>query len=268
MEKEEERIKELHKKMLYPIVRVRTGRAGGSGTIIYCEKDPENPEEFLTFVLTNHHVISGAISYTKEWSSLLKKEVQVEEFSEVNVDVFDYVRVSEIVSSNVHRATIVAYDKQNDLAVLKLDTPKPMRHVAELISEKEIGKIKIFSAIYSVGCSLLHEPFPNHGQISSLKETIDGQNYWMSNANSIFGNSGGAVFVENSMKMVGIPARITITGSDDVVSWMGFFVPMDRIYRFFKVQELLFLIDKKNKHKDCMEKREKSEEKLKSKKIE
>jgi S1-C subfamily serine protease len=261
-EKRMERIKSLHIKMIYPMVRVRTREAGGSGTIIYSEKDPEKPEEFLTFILTNHHVVSGAIGYKKEYDSLQKKEIKREEFGEISVDVFDYVRISEIVSSNVHRATIVTYDEQKDIAILKLDTPKPMRHVAELIPEKEISKIKIFTPIYTVGCSLLHEPFQNHGQISSLKEIIEGQNFWMSNANSIFGNSGGAVFDEETMKMIGIPARITTTGMDNVVSWMGFLIPIDIIYRFFRDQELLFLFDKSYTYKGCMEKRQKLKEKL------
>ena len=49
-------LQELHERILYPVVRVRTGSAGGSGTVIMSQADPENEGEFQTFVLTNHHV--------------------------------------------------------------------------------------------------------------------------------------------------------------------------------------------------------------------
>ena len=41
---------ELHEQILYPVVRVRTSEAGGSGTVIYSEPDPKNVEEYLTFI--------------------------------------------------------------------------------------------------------------------------------------------------------------------------------------------------------------------------
>ena len=33
---------ELHERFLYPVVRVFSMKAAGSGTLIYSEKDPEN----------------------------------------------------------------------------------------------------------------------------------------------------------------------------------------------------------------------------------
>ncbi len=256
---EEKELKELHEKILYPVVRIRTSAAGGSGTIIYSQEDPENPGEWISIIITNWHVVEGAIHYKEEWDDLSKKEVRREIFEKVNIDIFDYVRLSEVVSSNTHQGTIIAYDETNDLAILKIDTPRKMPYVAELIPAKEISKIKVFMPIYSVGCSLLHEPFPNKGQISSLKEIIDGEKYWMSNANSIFGNSGGAVFLEDTKQFIGIPARITsvqLGFGTNVVSWMGFFVPPKRIFKFVRDQKLDFLIDNKHTYQEAIKKRE------------
>ncbi len=47
-----------HEKFLYPVVRIYSKTAAGSGTIIYSKTDPDNEGEFLTFCLTNHHVIA------------------------------------------------------------------------------------------------------------------------------------------------------------------------------------------------------------------
>jgi S1-C subfamily serine protease len=256
---EEKELKELHEKILYPVVRVRTSQAGGSGTIFYSQEDPKNPDEWISFIITNWHVIEGAIHYKEEWNGLSEKEIKKEVFDKVDIDIFDYVRLSEIVSSNTHQATIIAHNESYDLAVLKLDTPRKMSYVAELIPAKEISKIKVFMSIYSVGCSLLHEPFPNKGQISSLKEIIDGEKYWMSNANSIFGNSGGAVFLEETKQFIGIPSRITSTQlgfGTNIVSWMGFFVPPKRIYKFIRDQKLDFLVDSKHTYQEAMKNRE------------
>ena len=43
-------IVQLHQKMIYPIVRVRTRRAGGSGVVIYSK--PSGPDdEMITYIL-------------------------------------------------------------------------------------------------------------------------------------------------------------------------------------------------------------------------
>ena len=35
-------VDEIHEQILYPVVRVRSGNAGGSGVVIYSEEDPQN----------------------------------------------------------------------------------------------------------------------------------------------------------------------------------------------------------------------------------
>ena len=108
----------LHEKILYPVVRVRTEKAGGSGSVIACLEDPDHEGEFQTFVLTNWHVIENAISTSEEWDSLLKKNRKVEVLQRVQVELFDYARMSDVTGGNARRADIVAYDKNHDLAVL------------------------------------------------------------------------------------------------------------------------------------------------------
>ena len=65
----------LHKDILYPVVRVRAGGAGGSGVIIYSEPDPKHEGKYINILLTCQHVVDGCIKIKDEWDALLKREV-------------------------------------------------------------------------------------------------------------------------------------------------------------------------------------------------
>lgn len=249
----------LHEKILYPVVRVRTNRAGGSGTIIYSKPDPQNEGDFLTFVLTNWHVVEGAIMTKESWDSVLKRDIKKEVLEPVQVEVFDYVHLSTVNSSNAHRAEIVAYDKGHDLAILKLNSPRQYPYVAELMTPEEAKGFKLFSPVWTSGCSLGHDPFANPGYITFLNEAIESKLYWMCNANVIFGNSGGGVFCGETGKQIGVTARVTVLPSGffavDVTAWMGFLIPASRIREFLEEQELWFLYDDEDTYYAALERR-------------
>lgn len=253
---------ELHEKILYPVVRIHTTKAGGSGTVIYSEKDPDNPEEYLSFVLTCSHVIDDAIEIKKDWDSLLKKKIEREFVQAVNVEIFDYVYQSNVDTTKSYRADIIAYDKNEDIAILKISSPKNVPYIAKIIPKGNIKGVKLFTPTWTSGCSLSHDPFASQGNITYLSEDIENKNYWMCNGNSIFGNSGGAVFLAETGEQIGITARITtmqLGFGYDVLTWMGFMVTPERIYDFLERQELKFLYDKSDTYKKAMERRNKKE---------
>lgn len=255
-------IKTLHERILYPVVRVRTKKAGGSGTVIQSMPDPRNEGEYLTFILTNWHVIEGAIQVKKQWNSILKREIDVEIFEQVTVEIFDYVRQSEMTSANTHRADILAYDRNHDLAVLKLDSPRKVEHVAEIVTPDDAKEIRLFTKLWTSGCSLGHDPFANAGELTYLHEQIEGKLYWMCNANSIFGNSGGGVFHGETGEQIGVTARISaiqVGFGFDIMTWMGFFIPPPRIHEFFDEQEIHFLHDPEDNYYDALERRKEKE---------
>ena len=251
-------IKENHEKILYPTCRVRSEKAGGSGTIIYSKLDSKNPAEYLSFILTNHHVVEDAIKIKDDWDSVVKKNIKKEFTSPVGVEIFRYVYLSKVDSSDSRRAEIIAYDKYHDLAVLKLDSPLKQEYVASLIPEDKIKDLKLFTPIWSVGASLLHDPFANPGYITYLKEIIENKMYGMSNCNSIFGNSGGGIYLADTGEFIGVPSRISaiqVGFGVDIITWMGFFAAPQRIYEFLKEQDLGFIYDDKENYYDCMKKR-------------
>ena len=253
-------IQELHEKILYPVVRVRTEKAGGSGTVIYSKPNPENSEEYQTFVMTCAHVIDDAISYTKEFHPVLKKDIKKEILEQVSVQIFDCVYLSKINSSNMFKADIVAYDKSHDIAILKLESPKSYLYVASLIPKEKIKDVKLFTPAFSSGCSLGHDPIFNDGRITYLTEMIENRLYWMTNCSSIFGNSGGAIFLAETGEQIGITARISaiqLGFGVDIITWMGFSVAPQRFYEFFDEQELKFLYDPTDTYAKALNRREK-----------
>ena len=250
-------IKDIHENILYPVARVRASDAGGSGVVIYSEPDPENEGQYVNIVLTCEHVVAKNIVVKDEWDAVLKREVKHDVTSECNIELFDYDN-SKVISANSIRGEIIAYDKSHDLAAVKLNNTRKIDHVAKIIPKKEIANLQIADPVWVSGCSLLHDPFPNPGTLTYLREMIDQKAYIMQNAPSIFGNSGGGLFHGVTGNLLGLTSRITVTQLGfgfDVQSWMGFTTHPDRLYEFFEHQELQFIYDPKDNYHSAMKRR-------------
>ena len=180
-------VQEVHDKVLYPVVRVRSGNAGGSGVLIYSEPDPQDPSRYINIALTCQHVVDTAIKIREEFDPVLKQQRKTDYFEEVIIEVFDY-QGSKLISSNATNAEIIAYDKHHDLAAVKLNNPRQMLYAASVIPKDDIQNIRIAAPVVTCGCSLLHDPFPNNGTLTYLREMIEQKSYIMANAPSIFGN--------------------------------------------------------------------------------
>ena len=237
--------KDLHEKILYPVTRVKAGKAGGSGVLVYSEPDPKEEGKYINIILTCQHVIDGAISVKDEWDSLLKREIKKDIKEEVANEVFDYDG-SKISSANSSQAEIIAYDKGHDLAAIKLRNSRPQEYVATIYPKDGIDDLQLFDDVWTSGCSLLHDPFASKGELTYLREMIDQKSYIMYNAASIFGNSGGGVFHGENGTLLGLCSRITsiqLGFGIDVMTWMGFGTHPSRLYEFFEHHELQFIYD-------------------------
>jgi S1-C subfamily serine protease len=217
-----------HEAMLYPVVRVTTARAAGSGTVVY-SRESENPGIFDTYVLTNHHVISDAIAITTEWNSSLGKDVKTERRSIVYVEIFQYRNISTPIGTLRVEADIVAYNKTEDMALLKLRSEVETKHVAKLAPKSSM--LYVFTRTFAVGCSLAFPPLPTDGMVTRLNFMIESLPYHMSSAQIIYGNSGGAMF-DGEHRLIGIPSRGAVVGWGVPVTHMGLFIPIDRVYKW------------------------------------
>ena len=250
----EAQIKEIHKQVLYPVVRVRTEKAGGTGLIIYSKPTPDDAEVYETYVVTCHHVVEDAIKFVEQWSSIAKRKITVEDRQLVQVEVFKYEHMSRCVGGTTYQAEIVAWNKQADIAVLKLHTSEKFKYVAKLYPKNKEKDIHLGRPVIACGCSLGHEPLFTLGNIVGKHDVIENKEYWMSTANTVFGNSGGAMFLADTYEYIGITARISaiqLGFGVDVITWMGFFVPITTIYEFFDENFLQFLYDSNYTSKQC-----------------
>jgi len=248
--------KEFYEKALYPCVRVRTNKAGGSGQVIWSN------ERDGTFVLTCEHVVDDAITIKEEWSSVLQRMVKKDVLSEVYVDFFKYDLKDRAVGAEEIKAEIIAYDKNEDLALLRLLDPTPRKYVAKVAPDDY--EVKYFEEVVTIGAALGHEPIATVGNICGFKDVIDNRDYMLSTAPSIFGSSGGATFTTRDWTLIGMPARISVilTGfAADPITHMGYIIPYWRINKFFRDQMMDFLLDPSVSYEECLKRREEARKK-------
>jgi len=240
-------VQKKHEEMLYPVVRVTVGSGGGSGTVLYSE---DRGDGCQTYVLTNHHVVDAAIKVEKTWSSLLQMDVKREVNDPIKVEVFRYSDGFRQDVCDSYRAEIVAHDKDHDLALVKIQTSRKLDYVAKLLPKDTT--VTIFEPAWSVGCSLLHPPVAADGMVTYLDDVIDRKLYWMASAPIIFGNSGGAMFVQKNGNFffVGVPSRVGATHSQ-AVEHMAYFVPASRVRKWLADEHLTFLVDVEKTPSEC-----------------
>ena len=232
----------LHTKVLHTQVRVQTTKAGGSGTVIYSEKADEF---FPTYIITCHHVIEDALRVEEKWDPLLGKPRKQEARQSVTVEFFNYGSTPHgkppLTSGTV--ADIVTYDVDHDMALLRLRLSQQAK-VAKLLPPGKVTEVIVGSPTVAVGCALLHDPVLTTGIITHLGDIIEYKDYWMSNAQIIYGNSGGGMFFVDGGEyfFIGLPSRIAITFGGQAITHMGYFSPITRVYDFFREQLFDFLI--------------------------
>ena len=262
-----------HEQMFYPTVRVRTKKAGGSGTVVYSKK---HKNEVHTYVITNHHVIADSVKIEKKWDSVLKRKTDKEKLDTVFVEFFRYNNYSHTVGSFAVEADIVAYSEVEggqDWALLRVrDKENTADWVANMFPLDDLDNVHIFDKSYAVGASLGHPPVASEGMITYMDDEIDSYKYWMSSAPTIFGNSGGAVYRwsdnRKRYEYIGIPSRISIQPmgfSADAITHMGYFIPIERVYKLLEENDYQFIYDDKISIDDCNKARD---EKQKPKKDE
>lgn len=241
-----EEVLDLHEHILYPSVRVRSGKALGSGTLLYCKpEDPErHPDEFETLVLTNHHVIADLIEIKEDWDSTAGRK-RFREFREpAIVEFFEFKYHSRVISKNGKEAQIVAWDDKIDLALLRLGTVAEFGPVARVADRERMERgLYAFDNVYCVGCALGEDPIITHGQLAGFDRKIESHPYLMHTAPSIFGNSGGALYLEETRELIGVPARIAVSGYNQAITHLSYAIPTTTIFDFLNDKDFQYVYD-------------------------
>jgi S1-C subfamily serine protease len=215
----------LYTDLLHPSVQVNARDAVGGGTLIHTEALAGG--KYKAHILTAYHVIQKSIS-TKERSPI---EVRLYRPDGTTMGNFD--------------ATLVSHSDARDIALLSVTVPEPVTTLARLAARKTLNDVRVFTPVYAVGCPLGHDPIPSIGEISSLHKQINGENFWMVNAPTIFGNSGGGIFHRETHEMIGISAMICTY--DNLVATpvphLSIVVSLETVYRWLDAQNLQYLYE-------------------------
>ncbi len=253
---------EFLQSILYPVVRVRAPKGTGSGTIIWSDK---SGKDFETYILTNFHVVESAIKVSQKYDSFVGQNMPSESRQTVQIDQFRYPSGSKLEGTFAIPADVVAYSKDQDLALLQLRSKSQAEHVARLPNEDYENGLQLADEVFAIGAALAHAPIITAGRINGMSDEIDDLPYWLSDAPIIFGNSGGSVFHAEDYIFLGVPSRIALAQvgwSVAPVSHLGWFIPYVTVYDFLDTNYYAFIYDEELDPGQCNLAREEAQEQL------
>ena len=206
---------ELTRQMLLPTVQLNGSDTVGSGTLVFSGPNPKNGNAIESYVLTSHHVVRNILADTPD----AKK---------TGFDVTIYLPGERLVV----KGRMVASEPKIDAALVRLDTDRELPFVANVLPHDETRNVAVWDPVCAVGCPLGNDPVPSHGEVSSLKNELNGANYWMINAPTYFGNSGGGIYRADTRQLIGVFSKIYTHGKGQpvVVPHMGLCTPIDLVY--------------------------------------
>ncbi len=217
---------ELTRTMLSPTVQLNGDDTVGSGTLVWSGPNPKTGK-VESYVLTAYHVVRNILADTPRASR-------------------DGFRVSIYLDGEKLevRGKMVASMPKIDAALVQLMTDREFPNVANVLPRDAAGVVKVWDPVCAVGCPLGNDPVPSQGEVSSLKNDLSGANYWMINAPTYFGNSGGGVYRADTHQLIGVFSKIYTHGKGTpvVIPHMGLCTPIDEIYAWLGKEGLDHLL--------------------------
>jgi S1-C subfamily serine protease len=233
--------------------RIRAQKGTGSGTIIWSKN--ENGDDYSTYVLTNHHVVADSIRHEMRWNNTIKRDIKTEILETIGVHLFRYLWEQRATSATAIDADIVAYDKIEDLALLRLRDTVRAPSVVKLYSKDRERQLYVGQEVVTVGAALGSAPIITVGYLSQFGQELEGREYWLQTAPIIFGNSGGAVFLSDTEEMIGVPALVAVN-QGDAITHMSYMIPITRVHKFLTDQRFRFIFDSNYTEEGEMDERE------------
>jgi len=218
---------ELTRTMLLPTVQLNGDDTVGSGTIVFSGENTHAGNKVETYALTSYHVVRNILADTPK--------AQHEGF-----DVTIYLPGEKLVV----KGKMVASQPKIDAALVRVFTDKKLPYVANVLPRHETGSVEVWDPVCAVGCPLGNDPVPSHGEVSSLKNELNGANYWMVNAPTYFGNSGGGIYRADTRQLIGVFSKIYTHGKGTpvVIPHMGLCTPIEAVYEWLAAEKLDHLL--------------------------
>lgn len=227
--------RELTERMILPTIQLNGEDTVGSGTLILSGPDPRiegSDGEVVNYVITSYHVVRNIFADTPK----AKKD---------GVEVTIY-SVADDGGNDTFKADMVAFDARIDAALLKLRTDRVFPRVATVLTREEARNVKVWDPIFAIGCPLGNDPIPTRGELSSVHNELGGANYWMLNAPTYYGNSGGGVYTgDDQLALLGVFSKIYTHGRTTpvVVPHMGLCTPILEIYQWLDGEDLSWVLE-------------------------
>ena len=135
-------------------------------------------------------------------------------------------------------ARILCHNADLDVALLEVTHRGELPHGALLADAKRVADARVFEPVWAVGCPLGTDPIPTSGEIASPDHSVDGDRYWMINAATYIGNSGGGIFDASNFELLGVFSKIYNHGSQrpTIVPHMGLVTPLDEVFPWLAEQ--------------------------------
>ena len=218
---------ELTRHMLLPTVQLNGEDTVGSGTIVFSGPNQEQGGAVETYVLTSYHVVRNILA-------------DMPRAGQQGFDVTVYLPGEDLVL----KGEMVASEPTIDAALVQLATTRQLPNVANVLPRGEVSQVRVWDPVCAVGCPLGNDPVPSKGEVSSLCNELNGANYWMVNAPTYFGNSGGGIYRADTRQLIGVFSKIYTHGKGRpiVVPHMGLCTPMDLIYSWLESRDLDHLL--------------------------
>lgn len=212
----------LTRNMLLPTVQLNGDDTVGSGTLVFSDTNPKT-DKVESYVLTSYHVVRNILADTPK----AQKE---------GIDVTIYLGKEKLTV----KGRMLANQPRIDAALVKLDTDRKLPCVANVYPPRGATPIKVWDPVCAVGCPLGNDPVPSHGEVSSLTNDLNGSNYWMINAPTYFGNSGGGVYMADTQQLIGVFSKIYTHGKGTpvVVPHMGLCTPITAVHEWLEQEGL------------------------------
>lgn len=212
--------------MLLPTVQLNGDDTVGSGTLVFSDQNPKT-DKVESYVLTSYHVVRNILADTPK----AQKD---------GIDITVYLPKEKLTI----KGRMVANQPRIDAALVKLDTDRKLPCVANVFPRHGAEPVHVWDPVCAVGCPLGNDPVPSHGEVSSLSNDLNGSNYWMINAPTYFGNSGGGVYMADTQQLIGVFSKIYTHGKGTpmVVPHMGLCTPIPAVYDWLEQEGLAHLL--------------------------
>jgi hypothetical protein len=203
----------MWRELVGPVVQLAGEASVGSGVLLRSQARAEGG--YHTPILTAWHVVRDIQGDPPDLS--LPVPVQI---------------YREDGTTRSEQAQLLVHDPKLDAALLELVTGDPLEFGASLAPRSRLAAARIFDGVVAVGCPLGNDPIPTRGEIATCHHEVDGELYWMINAPTYIGNSGGGIFDAGTHELLGLFSKIYTHGSlrPTIVPHMGLVTPLDRVY--------------------------------------